>query len=183
MRHAHLPPPAPRQPRHSACTEPGPPRPPDHAATPRNITAHRCSTRRTPLRRVKSSIDAGVSPGRDGMLFAESVVTLTSASRLLQSLALHSLARTPSAPCRPDGSNGQYRRAKPRAGGLAVARSRRLVGSPIPRSLLGPRRRDPPRRRFGCLKLATDAKLEPRDFIRCSCRQGERRLAFYIELG
>ncbi len=22
--------------------------------------------------------------------------------------------------------------------------------------------------RFGCLKLATDAKLEPRDFIRCS---------------
>jgi len=37
--------------------------------------------------------------------------------------------------------------------------------------------------RFGCLKLATDAKLEPRDFIRCSCRQGERRVAFYIELG
>src|SRR5258708_12327619 len=104
------------------------------------------STRCTPLRRAKSSRDAGVSPGRDGMLFAEFVVTLTSASRLLKSLALHSLARTPSAPCRPDGSNGQYRRAKPRAGGLAVARSRRLVGSPIPRSLLGPRRRDPPRR-------------------------------------
>src|SRR5260221_9986853 len=52
------------------------------------------STRCTPLRRAKSSRDAGVSPGRDGMLFAESVVTLTSASRLLQSLALRSLART-----------------------------------------------------------------------------------------
>src|SRR5712664_1808588 len=82
------------------------------------------STRRTPLRRAKSSRDAGVSPGRDGMLFAESVVTLASASRLLQSLALHSLART----------------RRHHVGSIvqtdsAVARSRRLVGSPIPRSV------------------------------------------------
>jgi len=35
--------------------------------------------------------------------------------------------------------------------------------------------------RFGYLKLATDPKLEPRDFIRCSSWQGERRVEFYIE--
>jgi hypothetical protein len=37
--------------------------------------------------------------------------------------------------------------------------------------------------RFGYLKLATDPKLEPRDFIRCSSWQGERRVEFYIERG
>ena len=37
--------------------------------------------------------------------------------------------------------------------------------------------------RFGYLKLATDAKLQPRDFIRCSSWQGERRVEFYIERG
>ena len=37
--------------------------------------------------------------------------------------------------------------------------------------------------RFGYLKLATDTKLEPRDFIRCSSWQGERRVEFYIERG
>jgi hypothetical protein len=35
--------------------------------------------------------------------------------------------------------------------------------------------------RFGYLKLATDPKLVPRDFIRCSSRQGERHVDFYIE--
>jgi hypothetical protein len=37
--------------------------------------------------------------------------------------------------------------------------------------------------RFGYLKLATDTKLEPRDFIRCSSWEGERRVEFYIERG
>ncbi len=37
--------------------------------------------------------------------------------------------------------------------------------------------------RFGYLKLATDAKLKPRDFIRCSSYQGERRVELYIERG
>jgi len=37
--------------------------------------------------------------------------------------------------------------------------------------------------RFGYVKLATDTKLEPRDFIRCSSWQGERRVEFYIERG
>jgi hypothetical protein len=37
--------------------------------------------------------------------------------------------------------------------------------------------------RFGYLKLATDTKLKPRDFIRCSSWQGERRVEFYIERG
>ena len=37
--------------------------------------------------------------------------------------------------------------------------------------------------RFGYLKLATDAKLHPRDFIRCSSCQGERRVELYIERG
>jgi hypothetical protein len=37
--------------------------------------------------------------------------------------------------------------------------------------------------RFGYLKLATDTKLESRDFIRCSSYQGERRVEFYIERG
>jgi hypothetical protein len=38
--------------------------------------------------------------------------------------------------------------------------------------------------RFGYLKLATDPKLQPRDFIiRCSSWQGERRVEFYIEQG
>jgi hypothetical protein len=37
--------------------------------------------------------------------------------------------------------------------------------------------------RFGYLKLATDPKLEPRDFIRCFSWQGERRVEFYIERG
>src|SRR5258708_30874953 len=114
------------------------------------------STRRTPLRRAKSSRDAGVSPGRDGMLFAESVVTLTSASRLLQSLALYSLARTRR---HHVGSMVQT--------DSAVARSRRLVGytsreaagwwaiqylhlSSVPGGLT---RRDDP---FGSLKLAND---------------------------
>ncbi len=35
--------------------------------------------------------------------------------------------------------------------------------------------------RFGYVKLATDPKLEPRDFIRCSSRQGKRRVQFYTE--
>ena len=37
--------------------------------------------------------------------------------------------------------------------------------------------------RFGYLKLATNSKLLPRDFIRCSSWQGERRVEFYIERG
>jgi len=37
--------------------------------------------------------------------------------------------------------------------------------------------------RFGYLKLATDPKLEPRDFIRCSSWEGERRVEFYVERG
>ena len=37
--------------------------------------------------------------------------------------------------------------------------------------------------RFGYLKLATDTKLEARDFIRCSSWEGERRVEFYIERG
>lgn len=37
--------------------------------------------------------------------------------------------------------------------------------------------------RFGYLKLATDTKLQPRDFIRCSSYEGERRVEFYIERG
>jgi hypothetical protein len=37
--------------------------------------------------------------------------------------------------------------------------------------------------RFGYLKLATSPKLQPRDFIRCSSCQGERRVEFYIERG
>jgi hypothetical protein len=37
--------------------------------------------------------------------------------------------------------------------------------------------------RFGYLKLATDPKLAPQDFIRCSSYQGERRVEFYIERG
>lgn len=37
--------------------------------------------------------------------------------------------------------------------------------------------------RFGYLKLATDTKLVPRDFIRCSSWQGERRVEFYVERG
>lgn len=32
-------------------------------------------------------------------------------------------------------------------------------------------------------KLATDPKLEPQDFIRCSSWEGERRVEFYIERG
>lgn len=35
--------------------------------------------------------------------------------------------------------------------------------------------------RFGYLKLATNAKLEPRDFIRCSSSEGERRVEFHVE--
>ena len=35
--------------------------------------------------------------------------------------------------------------------------------------------------RFGYLKLATDPKLQPRDFIRCSSWEGERRVQFYVE--
>jgi len=35
--------------------------------------------------------------------------------------------------------------------------------------------------RFGYLKLATDSKLTPQDFIRCSSWQGERRIQFYVE--
>jgi len=37
--------------------------------------------------------------------------------------------------------------------------------------------------RFGYLKLATDPKLEARDFIRCSSWQGERRVEFHIRHG
>jgi hypothetical protein len=37
--------------------------------------------------------------------------------------------------------------------------------------------------RFGYLKLATDPKLEPRDFIRCSSWQGRRSVEFYVECG
>ena len=37
--------------------------------------------------------------------------------------------------------------------------------------------------RFGYLKLATNPKLGPRDFIRCSSWQGERRVEFYVERG
>jgi hypothetical protein len=37
--------------------------------------------------------------------------------------------------------------------------------------------------RFGYLKLATSTKLEPREFIRCSSWQGERRVEFSIERG
>lgn len=37
--------------------------------------------------------------------------------------------------------------------------------------------------RFGYLKLATDTKLEPQDFIRCSSYEGERRVEFYVERG
>lgn len=37
--------------------------------------------------------------------------------------------------------------------------------------------------RFGYLKLAADANLQPRDFIRCTSHQGERRVEFYIEHG
>ena len=37
--------------------------------------------------------------------------------------------------------------------------------------------------RFGYVKLATNTKLEPGDFIRCSSWQGERRVEFYIERG
>jgi hypothetical protein len=37
--------------------------------------------------------------------------------------------------------------------------------------------------RFGYLKLATNPKLVPRDFIRCSSWQGERRVEFYVERG
>jgi hypothetical protein len=37
--------------------------------------------------------------------------------------------------------------------------------------------------RFGYLKLATDTKLVPRDFIRCSSWEGERRVQFYVERG
>jgi hypothetical protein len=37
--------------------------------------------------------------------------------------------------------------------------------------------------RFGYLKLATDSKLQPQDFIRCSSHQGEQRVEFYIERG
>jgi hypothetical protein len=35
--------------------------------------------------------------------------------------------------------------------------------------------------RFGYLRLATDPKLEMRDFIRCSSWQGQRRVEFYVE--
>lgn len=37
--------------------------------------------------------------------------------------------------------------------------------------------------RFGYVKLATDTKLVPQDFIRCSTWQGERRVEFYVEQG
>ncbi len=37
--------------------------------------------------------------------------------------------------------------------------------------------------RFGYLKLATDTKLVPQDFIRCSTWEGERRVDFYVEQG
>ena len=37
--------------------------------------------------------------------------------------------------------------------------------------------------RFGYLKLATNSKLLPRDFIRCSSWKGERRAEFYVERG
>ena len=35
--------------------------------------------------------------------------------------------------------------------------------------------------RFGYLKLATNPKLQPRDFIRCSSWEGERRVQFHVE--
>jgi hypothetical protein len=35
--------------------------------------------------------------------------------------------------------------------------------------------------RLGYLKLATDPKLQPRDFIRCSSWEGKRRVQFYVE--
>jgi hypothetical protein len=35
--------------------------------------------------------------------------------------------------------------------------------------------------RFGYLRLATDPKLDMRDFIRCSSWEGQRRVEFYIE--
>jgi hypothetical protein len=37
--------------------------------------------------------------------------------------------------------------------------------------------------RFGYLKLATHPKLDPRDFIRCSSWEGQRRVEFYVERG
>lgn len=37
--------------------------------------------------------------------------------------------------------------------------------------------------RFGYLKLATDIKLVPQDFIRCSSGEGQRRVEFYVERG
>lgn len=35
--------------------------------------------------------------------------------------------------------------------------------------------------RFGYVRLATDPKLEVRDFIRCSSWEGQRRVEFYVE--
>jgi hypothetical protein len=35
--------------------------------------------------------------------------------------------------------------------------------------------------RFGYLRLATDPKLDMRDFIRCSSWEGQRRVEFYVE--